>query len=137
MKKLSPNAATYTAVALIAIGLLMVFLGWNGAAGVEAARDLRAQFPYLLSGGLFGVALVGAGLVLVRTFEGRRDAKEIVAQLERLALAVERMEVAQQQRLLAEANARETALEPPVAAVPGAYAPPAAPPAAPPFESAR
>jgi hypothetical protein len=130
MKKLSPNATTYTAVALIALGLIMIFLGWNGAAGAEAAVDLRAQFPYLISGGLFGVALVGAGLVLVRTFEGRRDAKEIVGQLERLTLAVERLEAAQAAQHLLAANQRELGPAPAAQDM----APPTAPP---PFEAAR
>lgn len=95
MKKLPPNATTWTAVALIALGLVMIFLAWNGAAGAEAATDLRRQFPYLLSGGIFGLALMGSGLVLVRTFESRRDSREIVQQLVRLTAAVERLEQAQ------------------------------------------
>lgn len=86
-----PNATTWTAVALIALGLIMIFLGWNGAAGEVAAQDLRAQFPYLLSGGLFGLSLVGAGLVLVRVYEGRRDTREVVRHLQELTQAVERL----------------------------------------------
>lgn len=137
MKKLSPNASTYTAVALIAVGLIMIFLGWNGAASEDAAIDLRAQFPYLLSGGLFGIALVGAGLVLVRTFEGRRDTKEVVATLERLAVAVERLEATQAAQQLALANQREVGVvagAAPVAAAPAGMAPPVAPPV---FEQGR
>ncbi len=86
-----PNASTWTAVALIALGLLMIFLAWNGAAGADAAVDLRAQFPYLLSGGLFGLSLVASGLVLVRVYEGRRDSKEVVRHLQQLTAAVERL----------------------------------------------
>ena len=42
-------------VGLCVAGLLLVFLGWNGA----ASRDrVPAQFPYLLSGGIAGLCLV-------------------------------------------------------------------------------
>ncbi len=93
MRKPPPGATTWTAVSLIALGLIMIFLGWNGAAGEQAA-DLRSQFPYLISGGVFGLALIGAGLVLVRTFEARRDTQSLAAHLERLTAAVERLEAA-------------------------------------------
>lgn len=89
-----PNATTWTAVSLIALGMIMIFLAWNGAAGEDAAVDLRAQFPYLLSGGLFGLALIAAGLVLVRVYEARRDTREIVRHLQQLTEAVERLGVA-------------------------------------------
>lgn len=87
----SPNAVRWTAVALASLGLLAIFLGWNGAAGAEAAVDLRAQFPYLISGGLFGLALVGAGLTLVVVLESRRDSQALLRQLETLTAAVERL----------------------------------------------
>ena len=125
MKKLSPNATTYTAIGLIVFGLIFIFMSWNAAASPENGVDLRAQFPYLLSGGLGGLALVGAGLTLVRTFESRRDSKELLAQLERLTVAVERLEASQTARDLAQANAREQR--------PGLDMPPPAPP----FEPAQ
>lgn len=90
-RKLPPNAPTWTAVGLVALGLIMIFLGWNGAAGPDAAVDLRAQFPYLISGGLFGLALIAAGLVLVRVQEGRKDTREVLQQLQLLTQAVERL----------------------------------------------
>ena len=90
----NPNANRWTSVALIAVGLLMIFLGWNGAAGADAAVDLRAQFPYLISGGVFGLALVGAGLALVRTNESRKDSQAILRQLEALTAAVEALAAA-------------------------------------------
>lgn len=45
------------------LGLAFVLVGWNGAAG---ANRLEAQFPYFLSGGVFGLCLVviGTGLVV-------------------------------------------------------------------------
>jgi hypothetical protein len=130
LKKLSPNASTYTAVGLVALGLIMIYLGWNGAAGEDAGIDLRAQFPYLLSGGIFGLALIGAGLALVLVFEHRRDARELGRQVERLTAAVERLEQAALARSLAEV---ETAPVP----APAPMLASAPPPAAPPFEPAR
>lgn len=88
MKKLSPNAPTWTAVTIAALGFVMIFMAWNGAAGIALAQ---AQIPYLISGGLGGVALVGAGMVLIRTYEGRRDIQQVVQRLDRLADAVERL----------------------------------------------
>lgn len=126
MKKLPPNAASWTAVILVLLGLIVIFMSWNAAAGPENGVDLRTQFPYLLSGGLGGLCLVGAGLTLTRVFESRRDVKEVVMHLERLTAAVERLEAAQTARELAEANAREQ--EAPRVAMP---------PPAPPFEQAR
>lgn len=95
MKNPPPNAITWTAVGLIALGLILIYLGWNGAAGEEAAPDLRAQFPYLLSGGIFGLALIGSGLSLVLVRESRRASTEVVAKLEGLTQAVERLAAAQ------------------------------------------
>ncbi len=45
----------------IAGGIVSIFLGWFGAAHT---RDLTDQIPYLISGGLFGLALVVLGSAL-------------------------------------------------------------------------
>lgn len=132
MKTLPPNATTWTAVSLIALGLIMIFLAWNGVAGPEAAVDVRAQFPYLISGGVFGLSLVGAGLTLVRVFESRRDAKEIAREVRRLVQVVERLEQAHADAQLAQANAREAMVDAP----PPPMAPPRPVPTAP-FEPMR
>ena len=44
-------------------GLAVIWAGWNGAASYN---DLRKQFPYLISGGVTGLALViiGVGLMV-------------------------------------------------------------------------
>lgn len=42
----------------IASGIVTIFLGWYGAAHT---RDLTEQIPYLISGGIFGLALVVLG----------------------------------------------------------------------------
>ena len=42
-------------VGLCALGFLLVFLGWNGAASVDR---IQSQFPYLISGGIAGLCFV-------------------------------------------------------------------------------
>jgi hypothetical protein len=51
------------AVALVAVGLLALLLGWIGMSGAVLTYE---QLPYILSGGLFGLSLimVGTGLWL-------------------------------------------------------------------------
>ena len=52
-----------TAGALIAAaGIVALVLGWGG---VSDAPVLSAQLPYIVSGGLIGLALLGVGLMLV------------------------------------------------------------------------
>jgi len=51
--------------ALAGVGLLAIALGWWGASGT---RDLTSQIPYLISGGLIGLALVVGGVGLVLRF---------------------------------------------------------------------
>lgn len=50
-------------VLLLVAGLVVVVIGWNGAAGTNVVSD---QIPYLISGGLLGIGLtvIGAALYL-------------------------------------------------------------------------
>jgi hypothetical protein len=50
-----------------------MFLGWNGAAGKDR---IPSQFPFLISGGLGGLAIVviGAGLIIVQNHRVDRAA---------------------------------------------------------------
>lgn len=74
-------------VLLTLLGLLIIFFGWNGAASTDY---VPAQFPYLISGGVVGIAVVvvGAAMILVQNF--RTDMARLEAAVERVALAVER-----------------------------------------------
>jgi hypothetical protein len=51
--------------ALVGIGAICIGLGWWGASGTA---NLAEQIPYLISGGLFGIALVVAGTGLVMRY---------------------------------------------------------------------
>ena len=81
---------------IIALGLLAIGIGWNGMAGgggqVNGVSVLQAQLPWLVSGGILGLALVvfGAAMMIVhnaRTDRARLEAKldEVVATLGRTA----------------------------------------------------
>jgi len=66
------------ALAFIALGLLAILLGYNGAAG---NLDVRAQLPYIVSGGLVGVSLVIVGAALMITQGAREDRQRLEALL--------------------------------------------------------
>lgn len=50
-----------TAVALVAIGLVVLLLGWIGVSGVSRPEE---QIPYLVSGGILGLFLLAVGSTL-------------------------------------------------------------------------
>lgn len=60
---------------LCVLGLALVLVGWNGAA---SSNRLEAQFPYLISGGVFGLCLVviGTGLVVAGVLKRLESAVE-------------------------------------------------------------
>ena len=51
---------------VVAVGLLVIGIGWNGMAGgggeVNGVPNLNAQLPWLVSGGILGLALLFKGL---------------------------------------------------------------------------
>jgi hypothetical protein len=79
---------------VVAVGLLAIGIGWNGAAGaggqINGQTDLRAQLPWLLSGGLLGVALVVFGAALVIVHNARVDRSRLEIKLDELVDAVSR-----------------------------------------------
>jgi hypothetical protein len=79
---------------VVAAGLVVIGIGWNGAAGaggqIGGVTDLRAQLPWLLSGGLLGVALVIFGAALVIVHNARVDRSRLEVKLDELVDAVAR-----------------------------------------------
>jgi hypothetical protein len=73
-------------VLLCLIGLIAIFFGWNGAAGSNVPM---AQFPYLISGGIAGLAIVVIGGALLVVQNAREDRARLEAVLERLITAAE------------------------------------------------
>jgi hypothetical protein len=58
-------------IVVLLFGFLVIYLGWNGAGSFN---DLRQQFPYLISGGIAGLAMVivGAALLLIEAIRAER-----------------------------------------------------------------
>ena len=73
-------------VGLCAVGFILVFLGWNGAASSDR---LPSQFPYLLSGGIAGLCfvVVGVGMLVVQNQRADRAALQATLRELRDALA--------------------------------------------------
>ncbi len=75
------KSSLYLSVALIAVGFLLIYFAWNGAAEKDF---IQGQFPYLLSGGLTGMGLILCGLTLVTTQSFRRDILTLQDRIEEL-----------------------------------------------------
>ena len=73
-------------VVLVAAGFVALFLAWNGAAGLDY---VEGQMPYLLSGGLVGLGLIGAGLTVVLVQSHRRETEVLAARLDELIEALQ------------------------------------------------
>lgn len=67
-------------------GFVAIFLGWNGAASYDR---VPAQFPWLISGGITGLALVVIGAALIVVENNRRDRALLRASLEEIRLLLE------------------------------------------------
>lgn len=78
-----PSKSTnYLAVVMMALGFLLIVLAWNGAASFDT---IQQQFPYLLSGGLAGLGLIGGGITLTIVQELRRGTAVLERKLDELA----------------------------------------------------
>lgn len=80
-----PKSALYTAVGLVGLGFIIIFLAWNGAAGKDF---VQGQVPYVISGGIGGLSLVLSGLTIVIVQAARRDAAELRQKFDELLDAV-------------------------------------------------
>jgi hypothetical protein len=79
---------------VIAIGLLAIGIGWNGMAGgggeINGVPNLNAQLPWLISGGILGLALVVFGAAMIVVHNARSDRARLEAKLDELVQAVAR-----------------------------------------------
>ena len=71
-------------LALAAVGILAIAVGWNGAAG---QLSTLAQIPYILSGGLIGISFVVLGAAMLIVQGAREDRAILEAKLDLLAEA--------------------------------------------------
>ena len=84
MRKFATNSPVSAGVALVVAGFVALFLAWNGAARVDY---VEGQIPYLLSGGLVGMGLIGAGLTVVNVQARRADQADLIAAINELTEA--------------------------------------------------
>lgn len=69
------------------VGFVIMFLGWDGASNHP---NVALQFPYLISGGLIGLAIVVVGAALLIVQNHRFDRARLEAAIDRLAAAVDK-----------------------------------------------
>ena len=79
-------------VGLCALGFLLVFLGWSGAASVDR---IQSQFPYLISGGIAGLCFVVLGVGMIIVQNQRADRAALQATLRELQDSLERAGIAE------------------------------------------
>lgn len=77
---------TYLSTGMVTVGFGLMFLAWNGAAGLDY---VQGQVPFLLSGALPGLGLVLTGLTLALVQEMRRSAARVLAALQERAATEE------------------------------------------------
>ncbi len=71
----------------VVAGFVLIFLGWNGAASEDREA---AQLPYVISGGIAGLALVVVGGALIVAQSLRADRVELRAAIDDLRAAIDR-----------------------------------------------
>lgn len=81
---LNAGIAVWAGVALVAAGFAAIFYCWARVAGL---LDVARQLPYVISGGITGLALIIVGITVVDVAVRRQDGQERrhqVAQLDRV-----------------------------------------------------
>jgi hypothetical protein len=81
MSKLWSKLGGVLGIGYCIAGFFLIFLGWNGAASHDREP---AQIPYLISGGLGGLALVVLGSALIVAHSLRADRVELQGAIEDL-----------------------------------------------------
>ena len=76
------------AIGLAVVGFLLIFLGWNGAATYDREP---AQLPYVISGGIAGLAVVVIAAALMVVNAQRQDRAALLNGLAELKEAMERL----------------------------------------------
>jgi hypothetical protein len=85
IKVLRTNWDRATAVALVALGAVALLVGWWGISGTGLAAE---QNPYLISGGLVGIALIGIGCTVWLSADLQDEWRRLDAVEDRLAQLV-------------------------------------------------
>lgn len=94
LRPLSP-VPTYLGIGVSAFGFVLIAFAWGQVAGETL---VSRQLPYLVSGGITGLALVMVGLTVVSVAARRRDAVLREQQTELLADALRELAVSLEER---------------------------------------
>lgn len=94
LRPISP-VPTYVGIAITAIGFVLIAIAWGTVAG---ETNVALQMPYLVSGGITGLALVMVGLTVVSVAARRRDAVLREQQTQLLADALRELGAALDER---------------------------------------
>ena len=86
LRGLWANLAGKLGLAFCLAGFAAIFLGWNGAASYDR---VPAQFPWLISGGVAGLALTFIGASLIVVENNRRDRAALKASLDEIRMLLE------------------------------------------------
>jgi hypothetical protein len=80
-------------VIVVGVGILLIGIGWNGMAGgggeINGVPNLNAQLPWLVSGGLLGLAFVVFGSAILVAHNARVDRARLEAKLDEMTAALE------------------------------------------------
>ena len=88
MKNALPKLGGLLGIVYCIAGFFLIFLGWNGTASND---DEPGQIPYVVSGGIAGLALVVVGGALIVAHSLRADRIELRGSIDDLRSAVERL----------------------------------------------
>lgn len=94
LRPLSP-VPTYVGIAVAALGFVLIAVAWGAVAG---QTNVALQVPYLVSGGITGLALVMVGLTVISVAARRRDALLREQQMQLLADALRELGAALDER---------------------------------------
>ena len=87
-------------VIVIGVGIVLIALGWHGMAGhggeINGVPNLNAQLPWLVSGGLLGLAFVVFGSAIIVAHNARVDRARLEAKLDEMSAALDRSTAATQ-----------------------------------------
>lgn len=94
LRALSP-VPTYIGIAVAAAGFVLIALAWGQVAG---KTNVALQLPYLVSGGITGLAVVMVGLTIISVAARRRDVALREQQTELLADALRELAASLEER---------------------------------------
>jgi hypothetical protein len=89
------RAGSRLGLVVVAVGLVVIGIGWNGAAGsggeINHVPVVQAQLPWVLSGGFLGLGIVvlGASIVIANAY--RESEARMAARFEALLDGLERL----------------------------------------------